>query len=533
LDEPIESCDALIIGAGLAGLYMLHRLRNAGLRVQVVEAGTDVGGTWYWNRYPGARCDVESMEYSYQFSPELQQQWNWSERYAGQAEILDYARHVANRFELRDNITFNTRITSVWFEESSSSWLLRSDTGKRWRSRFCIAATGCLSIPNTPEIPGREHFKGNVYHTGAWPHSPVDFSGKRVAVIGTGSSAIQAIPVIAEQCAQLTVFQRTPHYSVPARNQALDPALSDHIKDNYADFRASNQAQSGGFGARYPHDDDNAVDASPAERQRRFEAYYQTGGLLFLRAFGDTMRDPRANLMAQNFTRQKIRERVTDPTVAELLSPETTIGCKRLCADSGYYEAFNRENVNLVDLPGEAIECFTDSGLRTVKTDYSFDEIILATGFDAMTGALMRMDIRGRKGCTLTESWRNGPNTLLGLQAAGFPNLFMITGPGSPSVLSNMLQSIEQHVEYIARLIDHMRSESHTVVEAQPDAADNWMSYVASQASETVFHSCNSWYLGANIPGKPRVFMPCIDYPKYVAQCEDIASDGYRGFSFS
>jgi cyclohexanone monooxygenase len=525
--------DAVIIGAGFAGMYMLYRLREMGLSVRVFEAGADVGGTWYWNRYPGARCDVESMEYSYQFSDDLQQEWNWTERYATQSEILAYANHVADRFELRPDIRFNCRVASAVFDETAGRWDLVTEAGDALNAQFCIFATGCLSVPLKPHFEGLESFRGDVYYTGEWPHEPVDFSGKRVAVIGTGSSGIQSIPIIAAQARQLTVFQRSATYSVPAHNAPLDPRVRDRIKANYADFRARNKAMGGGFAARHMRSDGNAMEASPQERQRQLEMSWQAGGLVFLSAFQDLMRDQEANEVAREFVRNKIREQVDDPQVAELLCPDTTIGCKRLCVDTDYYRTYNRDNVALVDIRRHPIRAITETGILCEDSEREFDAIVFATGFDAMTGALNRVDIQGRGGLVLRDKWREGPRTYLGLQTAGFPNLFMITAPGSPSVLSNMLQSIEQHVEWVADFIAWLEQQGLKLAEPAPLAEEEWMEIVAAQAAPTVFNSCNSWYVGANVEGKPRVFMPFIDVPTYVACCEEIVARGYPGFVFS
>jgi len=526
----IERYDAVVVGAGFAGLYMLHRLRRLGLTVRVIEAGSDVGGTWYWNRYPGARCDVESLEYGYQFDPELQQTWSWSERYAAQPEILDYIRHVAERFDLRRDIVFTTRVDSAHFDDSTGDWLLTTDRGGRYHARFCIMATGCLSVPAWPDIAGSESFAGTAYHTGRWPHEGVDFSGQRVGVIGTGSSAIQSIPIIAEQAAELFVFQRTPNFSVPAQNEPMDRELEADVKASYADFRARNAQMQSAFGARHPRSEASALLATESERQRQFEHHWQLGGLLFLRAYGDLLVNPEANELACDFIRDKIRGIVRDPQVAEKLLPDSVVGCKRLCADSGYFETFNRPHVHLVDLRESPIEYIHPDGIRQGGRDYPLDALVFATGFDAMTGALARIDIRGRKGMTLSERWQDGPRTYLGLQVAGFPNLFTITGPGSPSVLTNMLYSIEQHVDWITNCVADLRRRGVTTIEPEPQAETAWVEHVNAMADRTLFTHCNSWYLGANVPGKPRVFMPYLGFPEYVARCNEIRDRGYQGF---
>jgi len=525
--------DAIVIGAGFAGMYMLHRLRQQGLDVRVFEAGQDVGGTWYWNRYPGARCDVESMEYSYQFDEDLQQEWEWSERYAPQPEILDYARHVADRFHLREDIQFDTRVEALRYDEERACWLVTTDDGQQSLANFVVAATGCLSVPITPELPGRDSFAGEVYHTGYWPHETIDFSGKRVGVIGTGSSAIQAIPLIAEQAAELYVFQRTPNYSVPARNGPMDPELQRRIKGRYADLREKNKQMMIGWGARHPRNEGFVFEMTPREREAQFERHWQQGGLLYLGAFGDVLLDEEANAAASEFVRNKIREIVDDPEVAEKLCPDSMIFCKRLCADNDYFATYNRDNVHLVDVKEAPIQAITAGGLRTSEQEYALDCLVYATGFDAMTGALEKIDIRGREGRPLKEKWAEGPRTYLGLETAGFPNLFMITGPGSPSVLTNMLPSIEQHVDFIADCIAYMRERELRCVEADSEAENLWVAHVNEVADTTLFPRCNSWYLGANVPGKPRVFLPLVGFPDYVAKCEEVVERDYEGFMFS
>ncbi len=522
--------DAVVVGAGFAGLYALHRLRGMGLRVRVCEKARGVGGTWYWNRYPGARCDVESLEYSYQFSASLQQEWHWAERYATQPEILDYANHVADRFDLRRDIQFDTSVESATYDEAAGRWQVATSAGDALSARFLVMATGCLSVFNRPSFPGLEDYDGDVFRTGEWPHEGVDFTGKRVGIIGTGSSAIQSIPIIAEQARHLTVFQRTPNYSVPAHNRPLDPVLERDVKADYAGFRDGNRSRNVGFGSRYVLREDSALEASEAERQARFEECWNTGGLMFMGAFGDLLLDREANATAAEFVRNKIRSIVDDPRTAELLCPDNAIACKRLCVDTGYFATFNRPNVTLVDISGSPLERFTTGGLVTGGREYPLDSLVFATGFDAMTGALLAIDIRGTGGQRLADKWSEGPRTYLGLAVAGFPNLFTITGPGSPSVLSNMIQSIEQHVDFIAECIAYMRERHHETIEAKPEAEENWRMLVNAIADETVFPHCNSWYVGANVPGKPRVFMPYLGYPDYVEKCEAIVAAGYEGF---
>ncbi len=529
---PDKYFDALIVGAGFAGLYMLHRLRELGLSVRVVEAGGGVGGTWYWNRYPGARCDVESMQYSYQFSDDLQQEWDWTERYAAQPEILRYANHVADRFDLRRDIQFDTRVTRASFDESAHCWTIQNDNGSTLAAQYCIMATGCLSAPNTPSFKGVDRFLGPTYHTGDWPHEGVDFTGMRVGVIGTGSSAIQAIPIIAEQAAHLYVFQRTPNYTVPAQNYRLDDAFQRKVKADYGHLRERAKQNATGIAMRYG--EKSALEATPKERQFEYEDRWRRGGVQFMGAYRDLLFDDQANETAAAFVRGKIREIVHDPSVAALLSPRNVIGCKRLCVDTGYYATFNRDNVTLVDVSSAPIETITENGLRAHGKEFDVDTIVFATGFDAMTGALKRIDIRGRAGKRLADKWAEGPRTYLGLAMAGFPNLFTITGPGSPSVLTNMLPSIEQHVEWISDCIGYMRARHLNQIEPTVDAEEKWVTHVNDVAGGSLRSTCSSWYVGANIPGKPRVFMPYIGgFPVYVEKCQAIAANGYEGFILS
>jgi len=520
--------DAVVVGAGFAGMYMLHRLREQGLSAIVYETGDGVGGTWHWNRYPGARCDVESMEYSYQFDERLQQEWDWSERYAAQPEILDYANHVADRFQLRDQIQFNTRVTAAHFNEGNQRWQVETAAGDRVSAQFLIMATGCLSSANVPNIPGLENFQGGCYHTGQWPKEGVDFNDREVAVIGTGSSAIQAIPVIAEEADHLTVLQRTPCYSVPAQNYPLSAEERQRIKANYGELR-QRQAMSPSAIA-FEINPDSALEVDLDARTDEYERRWQMGGLSFVGAFGDLLVNGDANDTAAEFIRGKIRSVVKNPRIAEILSPMQTFGCKRVCADSGYYDTFNRDNVSLVDLIEEPIQGFMAQGIVTAKQVIEADAIIFATGFDAVTGALARIDIRGREGLALTDKWAEGPRALLGLNPAGFPNLFTITGPGSPSVLTNMLPSIEQHVEWISDCLAYLAAQGHDTIEATAAAEQAWVAKVNALAEKTLYPTCNSWYLGANIPGKPRVFMPYIGFPAYVQKCAEIAAEGYVGF---
>ncbi|MEX2205363.1 MAG: NAD(P)/FAD-dependent oxidoreductase [Myxococcota bacterium] len=523
-----QSLDAVIVGAGFSGLYMLHKLRGLGLRARVFEAGSGVGGTWFWNRYPGARCDVESMEYSFKFDDKLQQEWVWSERYSEQPEILRYLNHVADRFDLRRDIAFETRVAKAHFDEPSGRWNVETDRGDRVSAQYCIMATGCLSSTNTPKFPGLDSFEGRVFHTGKWPHEPVDFTGRRVGIVGTGSSAIQTIPIVAKQARHLFVFQRTPNFSVPAQNGPLDPEVQAQIKARYGELRRLGSQMPFGFDVQY--NEKSALDETPEELEAEFERRWRHGGLPFLGCYSDLLYDRAANELAAEFIRGKIREIVKDPEVAALLTPDSVVGCKRLCSDTGYFETFNRDNVTLVDARSKPIEQILPTGLRTAKQSYEFDDLILATGFDAMTGTLVRIDIRGVGGVTLAERWAEGPCTYLGLTTVGFPNLFMMTGPGSPSVLSNMVVSIEQHAEWIAECVANLRARKLSRIEATQAAQDAWVAHVNEVADSTLYPQCNSWYLGSNVPGKPRVFMPYLGFPAYVEKCKEVVSRGYEGF---
>ena len=525
--------DAVVIGAGFAGLGMLRKLREEhGMSVQAYETGDGVGGTWYWNRYPGARCDSESYMYCFSFSKEMLQDWNWSGKYPEQPEILSYLNHVADRFDLRRNIQFNTRVTSARFLEDANLWEVETDQGDRVTSQFLITGIGCISSGNVPDIKGLDSFQGEQYHTGSWPHEEVDFAGKRVAVIGTGSSGIQSIPVIARQAEHLTVFQRTPQYTIPARHGTIDRKfLEKTVKPNYDDLMERARWSTGGF--PMDRDERSALEISAAERLEIYEASWAEGGIRFLStSFKDVSTDRRANDTMAEFIRKKIREMVQDPETAEKLMPtDHPFGSKRPLIDTDYFETYNRENVELVDIRHSPIQEISPRGIRTDDQEFEFDMIVFATGFDAMTGTFFKMDIRGRDGLPLKEKWSEGPKTYLGLQTAGFPNMFMITGPGSPSVLSNMPVSIEQHIDWIADLLQHMREHDIKSVEAEADAEKAWVVHVNEVAEPTMFMQANSWYLGANIPGKPRVFMPYAGgVGTYRKKCNEVADNGYEGF---
>ena len=527
--------DALIIGAGFSGLYQLFCLRDRlGLSVQVLEAGDGVGGTWYWNRYPGARCDSESHTYCYTFSEELLREWEWTERYPEQPEILRYLNHVTDRFDLRRSIRFGTRVKAARFEAAANVWHVTTERDERLTAKFLITAVGCLSTANVPNIPGLEGFRGRWVHTGQWPHEEVDFTGKRVGMIGTGSTGIQAAPVIAQTAAYLTVFQRTANYSVPARNAPLTPEFTRYVKENFSEIRRMMHGNPNGHA--FVIEDRSAFDVTPERRRALYEAAWLKGGLQFRATFRDLVVSKAANDTAADFIRDKIREIVKDPqTAAKLADIDHPYAAKRPPIDTDYFETFNRDNVSLVDLRSDPIEAITQSGIQTRGAAYALDMIVFATGFDALTGPLLRIDIRGREGLALADVWRAGPRNYLGLQVAGFPNLFTITGPGSPSVLCNMPVAIEQHVEWITDCIAHMRAHRLERIEAEADAMDYWVGQVNAAAHATLLPlATHSWYLGANVPGKPRVFMPYAGgMAQYRKICAEVAAEGYRGFALS
>jgi len=526
-DEPF---DLIIVGAGFAGLYMLHRARGMGLRARVIEEASGVGGTWYFNRYPGARCDVESLEYCYSFDEDLQREWTWSERYSTQPEILRYLNHVADRFNLRTDITFDTRVESATFADADDIWHVRTDAGEELTTTFVVMATGCLSSANLPDITGRDDFAGEMYHTGRWPTTPVDFTGRRVGVIGTGSSGIQSIPEIARDASQLTVFMRSPQYATPARNGPMDEALVARVGEDYDSFRAANQLETGAFGSHYGGSDVSALAVTEQDFQAEMERRWERGGFEFYRAFGDTGLVADANQRVAGFVKSKIAELVEDQSLAARLTPDTMIACKRPVLDSNYFQTYNEDHVSLVDLRDAPISRITADGVVVDETVHELDVLVFATGFDAMTGALLKIDITGRNGVTLAEQWAEGPKTYLGLGVANMPNLFTITGPGSPSVLTNMVMAIEQHVDWISDCLRWMVANGHATIEAAPDAVDAWVDHVNAVADMTLYPTCNSWYLGANIPGKKRVFMPLVGYPPYKEKCEAVAAAGYEGF---
>jgi cyclohexanone monooxygenase len=522
--------DAVVIGAGFAGLYALHRLRERGFSAKLFEKGDGVGGTWYWNRYPGARCDVESFEYQYSFSEALGRAWTWTERYPTQPEILRYANFVADYLDLRRDIQLETGVISAIFDEPVSRWRLVTDRGESILAKVCILATGSLSASVVPDFKGLEDFEGQWFHTGRWPHEGVDFRGKRVAVIGTGSSGVQSIPVIAEQASQVYVFQRTPAYSMPAGNRGLMAEAIAAYKESFAETKRL--ARSTWGGAVIHLAGPSALDVPPEELETELEKRWHLGGFHLIQSYGDVGRNRAANELVAEFVRRKIYAVVNDPEVAETLTPrDYPFGAKRPCLDTNYYETFNQPHVELINLRKAPLEEITPRGVKAGGTEYAVDIIVFATGFDAMTGSMLAFDIRGRQGLPLAEKWAAGPLNYLGLTVAGFPNLFIITGPGSPSVLANMIIGAELHADWIVDCADYMRAHGFATVEADPESEAAWVTHVNDLAKRTVYYGAASWYMGANIPGKPRVFMPYLGgLGKYTDHCNTIAQKGYEGF---
>jgi cyclohexanone monooxygenase len=533
MDELAADLDVIVVGAGFAGLYMLYRLRELGLRTTVFERGDGVGGTWYWNRYPGARCDIESFDYQYSFSDELVRDWVWTERYASQPEILAYLNHVADRFELRSDIRLGTTVRAMTWVESASHWVVTIDDDVTVTARFCVMAAGNLSSIKRPDFDGLDKFRGEWLHTARWPEAGVDLTGKRVGIVGTGSTGIQALPLIAEAAAQVVVFQRTPNYSMPARNRSIDEVERRDVIAGFSERRRL--CEESEAGTPMPPADVAGTQIGEDDIKARYEAGWQRGGINSLSyAFTDFFTSEQTNRTAQDFARAKIRQAVNDPEVATALSPTHHIGTKRTAVDTSYFQTYNRDNVTLVDLRKTPLERITADGIRTADQHYDLDVIVFAIGFDAMTGALLEIDITGRRGRTIREAWRDGPMTYLGLVVSGFPNMFTVTGPGSPGVLSNMIVSIEQHVGFIAALIDHLRREGFDVVDSDEAAQREWVSHVDELAAETLYPQASSWYVGTNMPGKPRVFMPYVGgCGRYRRECDEIVAAGYAGFRFT
>jgi cation diffusion facilitator CzcD-associated flavoprotein CzcO/acetyl esterase/lipase len=523
--------DVAVVGAGFSGLYMLYRLRGLGLRTVVFDDAGDVGGTWYWNRYPGARCDVPTTDYAYSFDARLEEDWVWSEKYATQPEILAYLRHVADRYDLRRDIRFGTRITAAVWDEAARRWRLRTGDGNELSCRYYIMASGCLSLPKVPDIDGVDRYRGEVYLTGRWPHDRVHFTGKRVAVVGTGSSGIQCIPLIAGEATRLTVFQRTPNFSVPARN---GPPPADRVTQLAADrdgYREAARWSRGGVPRELT--DVSGVTAPEQVRRERFEAAWQAGELFaILGVFSDQGVNAVSNEHVAGMIREKIRAVVSDADVADALCPKDyPFGTKRPCLDSSYFETFNLPHVRLVDLRRTPIAAVTEAGIDTAEESFEFDAIVFATGFDAMTGPLVSVAVTGTDGVTLEDKWQHGPVTYLGLMTTGFPNFFTITGPQSPSVLSNMVVSIEQHVDWIADCLQRLRAENLDRIEPTPLAEAGWVQHNQDCADITLYPRANSWYMGANVPGKPRVFLPYVGgVDAYRRACDEVAEKGFVGF---
>jgi cyclohexanone monooxygenase len=533
--QSVTRLDVAIVGGGFGGLYSIHVLRGMGLNVKAFEAGSGVGGTWFWNRYPGARCDLESLDYSYSFSDELQQEWEWTERYGSQDEILRYINHVADRFDLRRSVQLNTRIASATYLKDDNEWLLVTGDAEEIRARYFVVAAGSLSTPRVPNIPGLDQFKGEWHHSGRWPTEGVDFTGKRVGVIGTGSSGIQMIPLIAKEAKELTVFQRTPNYCLPARNASMDKSYERDRKANYRAHREAARHSSAGIVVD-PKPTSSALEVPAEVRNAKYEALWRKGGsIAFLSSFTDLTTNQDANETAAEFVRNKIRQTVQDPVTAALLTPtDHPIGTKRLCLDTNYFEVYNRDNVRLVDVRSDPIQEINESGLSTVENSYELDAIVFATGFDAMTGALREIEVRGEDGIDLKDHWQAGPLTYLGLMVSGFPNMFLVAGPGSPAVKVQFVAAIEQGVDWIGKAIGHMQANGMGRISPQTESEMAWVRHVNEVADRTLFPKANSWYLGANIPGKPRVFMPYVGgFEQYIKICDEVADDGYRGFDFS
>ncbi len=535
---PEPMLDAVIIGAGFSGMYMLKSLRDKlGLKAKVFERGHGVGGTWYWNRYPGARCDSDCYIYCYTHDKQLLQDWNWTERYPEQPEILRYLEHCAERFDVKRDIEFGKSVTSTVYDEGTRLWTVRTEQGDVVTARYVIAAVGSLSTTNIPPFKGLDQFKGKAYHTSQWPHDGVDFTGKRVGVIGTGATAVQAIPEIAQQAKHLTVFQRTPNFCVPARNGKVDPAVAKARKANYA--QVVDTIRNSFFGFELAFIMKSVLETTPAEREAEFDRMWDQGGFAFwLANYQDMFFNKEANDLIADYLKRKIRTTVHDPVVAEKLIPKTyAYGTKRQPLDTNYYETFNKANVVLVDAAADGpIEEITDKGIRAAGRLHELDIIVIATGFDATTGPLKKRGIEGRGGKSLADDWADGPQSYLGLSVAGFPNLFTITGPQSPSVLSNMPVSIEQHVEWVTDCIEHMQKNGLHTIEATPEAQQAWVAHVNEIVNMTLMVQADSWYMGANIPGKPRRFMPYLG-PEglggYRRKCTEVASKGYEGFALS
>jgi len=543
-DSQAIELDAVIVGAGMAGLYMTKRLNDRGMKIQTIEAGSGVGGAWYWNRYPGCRADLPIIEYSFSFSDELQQEWDWSEVMAGQPEIEQYLNHTADRFDLRKDIKFNTKVKDAIYDEAANIWTVTTDQGDVYKAKYCILATGCLNEPNYPGFNNADSFKGDIYHTAQWPREGVDLSGKRVAIIGCGSSGVQAIPQIAKQAKELIAFQRSPVYTFPAKNAPMNPDFLAQAKVDYDDIREQQRNNEMGIcnyrgpkkdkdpnAAPTPRPSKKLMDITPEQRKQEIKDF----GINVLTLYVDTYYNPEANEIACTLYREFLAEYLGDEQKADALSPKNyPLHCKRPVIDTEYYSAFKQDNVSIVDLRDNAVEEVTATGLRTTNGEYEFDVLVYATGFDAMTGTIKRLNIRGRDDVLLSDTWKDGPRMYMGLQSVGFPNFFTVTGPGSPSVVSNVLHSIEQHVEWIDNCIAHLIENNVKTIEPELEAQDAWVEHVnkAAEGSMMTAPTCNSWYLGTNVEGKPRGFMPYLAGTKtYREECEEVVSKGYEGFT--
>ena len=529
LSKTALDVNAVVVGAGFTGIYMLYRLRQGGFTARCFDSASGVGGTWYWNRYPGARCDIESMQYSYQFSEELQQEWRWKERYASQPEILAYIEHVAERYDLNRDITLDTRVEKATFDEDNDLWVIETDEGEVVRARYFIMSVGCLSAPIRPKFDGEKDYRGEIYQTSLWPKEPVDFTGKRVGIIGSGSSAIQSAPLISQDAAHVYLYQRTPNFVVPSQNRPLSDEDVDLIKSDYKGFRREAYAENSAF--RFLRYDQSVFDLPPEERRERLDQQWEIGGLPFLGGFNDILTNEDANKEVANYWRDRVSEIVKDDEVLDRLTPNEIFGCKRLCAGTNYYEMFNRDNVTLVDISNKGIEMLTESGLRAEGKDYNLDMIIYATGFDAMTGSVTRIEITGANGQTIQEKWADGPHTYIGLSISGFPNMFNMVSAGSPSVLATMVTCAEQHGDWIGDCLEYMRANSYTRIDATLQAEADWDAEVNRAADASLRVKCDSWYVGSNVEGKARVFAPYIGgWPPYISKCTAIAQNGYEGF---
>lgn len=523
--------DVLVVGAGFSGLRTLCTTRALGFSVAVLDESSDIGGVWFWNCYPGARCDVESFDYSYAFSEELEQEWRWSERYATQAEILRYINHVADRFDLRRDVHLGQRVTRARYQEPSNRWCVDTDSGERWTGRYLVLAVGQLSTTNAPQLPGQRDFGGEIYHSARWPRDRVDLAGKRVGIVGTGSSGTQMTPVVAEQAERLVVFQRTPNYTIPACNAPVTDELDAQVKARYRERRKWARDSPSGLG--FVPNKQSALEVSEEERRELYERAWVTLGFGFALTYHDLLLDQRANDTAAEFIREKIAGIVEDPVTLQKLTPsDHPFGTKRPPIDSGYYQTFNRDNVELMDIRSDPLQSITARGIRTGSGEHELDVIAFATGFDAMTGSLLRPEIVGRGGQTLRDKWSGGPLTYLGLGVSGFPNMFIVAGPGSPSLLSNVMVSIEQHVDWLAALLTHAEERGVEQIEASAEAERGWFEHCKARAAQTLYPKARSYYMGDEVPGKPRLLTPYVGGVRgYRRICEQVVGDGYEGFA--